>query len=91
MKHQVRFTPQFKKDLKRTAAQGEDIEKIKNIIEAIVHNEKLDKSLLDHPLKGQFSDCGECHIENDLLLIYSLEDDIVKCIRTGTHSELFKK
>lgn len=34
----------------------------------------------------------ECHIEPDWLLIYKIENRllILKLIRTGTHSDLFK-
>lgn len=35
----------------------------------------------------------ECHIEPDWLLIYKTEKDmlILKLIRTGTHSDFFKR
>lgn len=32
----------------------------------------------------------ECHVENDVLLIwFDKEHDIIKAVRTGSHSELF--
>jgi len=33
----------------------------------------------------------DCHIESDWLLIWKEETDVIKLIRTGSHSELFKK
>lgn len=34
----------------------------------------------------------ECHIENDFLIIWFDEDiDIIKLVRLGSHSELFKR
>jgi mRNA interferase YafQ len=40
---------------------------------------------------GEYKDCMECHIESDTLLIWIDENtNIVKLIRLGTHSELFK-
>ena len=49
----------------------------------------------DHALQGEFARCRECHIQPDWLLIYSKESDgelhILNLLRTGTHSDLFKK
>ena len=49
----------------------------------------------DHALQGEFAGCRECHIQPDCLLIYSKESDgelhILNLLRTGTHSDLFKK
>jgi len=35
----------------------------------------------------------ECHIQNDWLLIYQIQNDILvlELTRTGTHADLFKK
>jgi addiction module RelE/StbE family toxin len=61
--------------------------------------EKLSKCRADHEqlqrsiqeLLGEYKDCMECHVESDTLLIWFDEDsNIVKLIRLGTHSELFK-
>ena len=44
-----------------------------------------------HYLIGQYTDHCECHVMNDLLLIW-LQNDTEKTIilvRTGTHSDLF--
>ena len=43
----------------------------------------------DHPLKGEFADCRECHIEPNWLLVYTIEDDNLVLLRTGSHSDLF--
>jgi len=41
------------------------------------------------PLKGNYSDYREFHISGDLLLIYRVEDETLKLVRIGSHSELF--
>ena len=47
----------------------------------------------DHPLKGNYVDCSECHIGGEWLLIYKLEGSgdnaSILFVRTRTHSELF--
>jgi addiction module RelE/StbE family toxin len=58
---------------------------------------QLAEKYLDHPLNGRypkpkgFTDCRECHVCNDRLLVYRFPDDYnVHFIATGTHSDLFK-
>ena len=42
-------------------------------------------------LLGDYKDCMECHIESDTLLIRFDENiNVVKLLRLGTHSELFR-
>jgi len=43
----------------------------------------------DHPLAGQWSDCRDCHIRPDLIVIYRKPDrDTLELVRLGSHSEL---
>ena len=41
-------------------------------------------------LSGDYKGCMECHVENDLLLIW-IDGDIINLVRIGSHSELFGK
>ena len=44
-----------------------------------------------HLLAGEYNGFMECHVENDLLLIWLDEtENIIKLVRLGTHSELFR-
>jgi len=60
-------------------------------IKMIAAGETLAESYKDHPLKGKYTGCRECHITPDWLLIYEIADDelILYLTRTGTHSDLF--
>ncbi len=91
MKYAVKFTSQFKKDLKKAKKQGKDIEKILRVIELLADDKKLPISLHDHELSGDYAGTRECHIEPDWLLVYEkIEETLVlMCYRNGTHSELF--
>jgi len=80
----------FEKDIKRLRRQGKDLNKIKSVMNCLVSETPLDHKLRDHALKGEFSDCRECHIEPDWLLIYLVTDDSIIFIRSGSHAELFK-
>ena len=56
----------------------------------LANNEKLSRQYKVHRLKGEYSDCCECHIEPDWLLIYLNRCDEIVFIRTGSHAELFR-
>jgi len=51
----------------------------------------LNPQLKEHPLQGEYAGSLECHVENDWLLIYKIDDELkeVYFVRTGTHSDLF--
>jgi len=90
LKLKIRRTSQFKRDAKRLLKSGKDIDKLLNIIGMIAEGETLPLQMKDHPLKGEYKDKRDCHIEPDWILIYAVEDNEVILYRTGSHSELFK-
>lgn len=94
----IEFTNSFKKDLKKAKSHIKcDVEMLKLVMNMIVDRELLPAKYLDHPLTGRYpnqkggnTDCRECHVCNDWLLVYRLPDiETVHFIRTGTHSEMF--
>lgn len=91
MKYEIKFTGQFKKDLKLARKQGKDEEKLFEIIDKLANGIDLDPRYRDHALTGNYKGCRECHIEPDWLLIYEIFDDILVLLlnRVGSHSELF--
>lgn len=91
-KLEVRFTAQFKKDLKLARKQGKDVEKLFSVVEKLANREKPDERMRDQALSGDYEGCRECHIEPDWLLVYEVVEDVLVLMlyRTGTHSELFK-
>lgn len=93
MKFEVRFTTQFKKDIKLAKKQGKNLDKLFEVIGILAEGKKLDAIYHDHDLSGNYAGTRECHIEPDWLLIYEIRDDVLVLIlyRIGTHSELFKK
>ena len=92
MKYEVRFTNQFKKDIKLAKKQGKDIDKLFDVIGILANGETLDEKYRDHDLSGNFKGCRECHIEPDWLLIYEIDNNVLVLVlnRVGSHSELFK-
>jgi len=88
----IKPTTKFQKDLKRAVKRGYDISLLLEVIKKLATGEVLDASYNDHPLKGQYKDCRECHIAADWLLIYEKTNDtlILYLTRTGTHADLFE-
>jgi len=84
------YTTQFERDLRLVQRRGKDIEKLKAILTALIHEEPLPERQRDHPLVGNYKGRRECHIEPDWLLIYKLVNDEIIFERTGTHGDLFE-
>lgn len=93
MKYEVKFTTQFKKDLKLAKKQKKDINKLFEVIELLAEGKSLEAKYRDHDLSGNDKGARECHIEPDWLLIYEYRNEILVLVlyRLGTHSEVFDK
>lgn len=93
MRYEVKFTSQFKRDLKLAKKQGKDTEKLFEVVQRLASGETLEERYRDHDLTGNYKGCRECHIEPDWLLVYEILDDVIVLLlyRLGSHSELFKK
>jgi len=90
--YKVRGTKKYKKSFKKLLNAGlvkrEEVEKIINVLKQGL---KLDAKYRDHQLKGKFSQCRECHVRGDLLLVYEKDEEelILVFVNIGTHSQLF--
>lgn len=87
----LKMTGQFKKDLKRIQNNPKKIEHLKTVLLILQETGILPDIYKPHKLQGNYIGFMECHVENDLLLIwYDQEENIIKLVRLGSHSELFK-
>ena len=92
MRYRVKFTNQFKRDLKLAEKQGKDTERLFRVVERLANGETLEPKYRDHDLTGNYKGCRECHIAPDWLLVYGVVEDVLVLMlyRTGSHSELFR-
>lgn len=93
MKYEVKFTNQFKKDIKLAKKQNKDLNKLFDVVNILAEGGILEAKYRDHDLSGEYKGIRECHVEPDWLLVYEIQNDILVLMlyRLGTHSELFKK
>jgi len=86
----LKYTRQFKKDLKKIQNNPKRIACLKKVLILLQETGTLSKEYKPHFLEGIYKGFMECHVESDLLLIWlDVEDNIIKLIRLGSHSELF--
>lgn len=86
----LKFTSQFKKDLKRYKHKTEIIDKLENILNLLAKGLPVPEENRPHILTGNYKGYMECHVESDTLLIWwDKEAGIIKLVRLGSHSELF--
>jgi mRNA interferase YafQ len=85
----VRRSGQFRKDLRLAQRRGRDLAKLADILDILMASRSLPAACRDHPLKGDWRGCLDCHIEPDWLLIYRVTEDEIELVRTGTHADLF--
>ena len=92
-KYTIKYTTQFKKDYKLAKRQNKDIQLLKDLVDLLADGRPLPEKYNDHPLQGNWKGFRECHILPDWLLIYKQEQEVLvlTMVRTGSHSDLFRK
>jgi mRNA interferase YafQ len=83
-------TKTFKKDFKKLKMTDIQYEKYIKFLSILLDGKALPLEARNHNLIGDFSGFKEFHVGGDLLVIYCIEDDILRLTRIGTHSQLFR-
>lgn len=86
---EVIYSTKAKKDLKKHSKDSLKMEALYFVLDRLAKGNPLPIRCRAHTLIGQYSGCLECHIGNDFLLVW-IDCDIIKVVRVGSHSELFK-
>ena len=85
----IELTNAIKKDLKKYKHKKEVLLELQEIIGLLAKKRSLPTKYQDHNLTGNWVNHRECHVRNDVLLIYKIVDEILFLTRFGSHSELF--
>ena len=91
--YRTRSTKTYRKAFKRISRHKDfNDDEFNLLIDLLCQDEEvLPLKYKDHQLKGNFKDYRECHIQNDILLVYKKYEDvlILALVNIGSHSELF--
>ena len=60
------------------------------VLTRLVNEEVLEARYKVHALRGDYVKHLECHIELGFLLIWTVTDEEIRFIRTGSHADLFE-
>lgn len=90
-------TKRFEKELSLMCKRGKKIEKlikltdclVTNINDGVEHHLLLPPRYSLHKVVNSFN-IWDCRIEPDWLLLYYLDEEVLRLERTGTHSDIFK-
>ncbi len=86
------FLPQktFKKDAKKHQDVFYSPEWIE-VADCLLSGVDMPAKYRDHQLKGNLKQFRECHVRNDLLLVYAINEEVqgIELYRLATHSEYF--
>ena len=89
----IKYGKKFKQDYRRVLSRGYKKQELEKTINLIANEIELPPSYRDHQLENSrnYKGLRECHIQPNWLLIYRVEKDLelLRLIRTGTHSDLF--
>lgn len=90
MKYKIQTTTKFERSVKRLSEEDQD--KVWQVIYTIAGGNRLSARYRDHPLKGNKQGRRDCHVKPDLVLIYSLDKDVLvlTAVDVGSHSIVFR-
>jgi mRNA interferase YafQ len=84
------FTNRFKKDFELVKKRNYDLTLLEKIFTSLMETGTVPSLNKPHKLQGKYTDCFECHIKADWLLIWTINsNNEIILIRTGSHSDLF--
>ena len=89
----IKFTGEFKRQMKMCERRGYDMELLREAIRILSTEGKLPEKYLSHQLHGDRKGQWECHIQPNWLLVWEQYEQelVLVMLNTGTHSDLFSK
>ena len=87
---QLKRHKHFRKDELKVKLTDEQYVKRIKYLSLILQNKELPSEARDHSLLGEYKGFREFHLGGDILMIYTVVDNVLYLQRIGTHSQLFK-
>lgn len=89
---QYELTKAFKRDIAKLAKSHPEIlvsDRYTKAFNDLLNGEELPEIYKAHALSGDMVGIRDCHIYNDLVLLYEMREDVISFIRLASHSEIF--
>ncbi len=83
-------TSKFERDLKYYKKKHVDLSSLEELIDCFEFELDIPAKFKLHRLKGDMAGYMECHIKDDILLLYIDGNDSVTLLRLASHDDLFK-
>ena len=77
------------KDYQKIKMSDDQYKKYIEFVYLLLNRNSLPTYARDHCLIGNFVGFREFHVGGDLLVVYCIEDDILRLTRIGSHSQIF--
>jgi mRNA interferase YafQ len=93
MIYEIAITKRYKTSLKRVSQHRNfSRAELDKVVTLLCEGKKLPAKYKDHQLSGTLIDYRECHIKNDLLLMYQIDNNVLVLVLVdiGNHSTLFR-
>ena len=90
MRYDVKFTSQFKKDLKLAQKQNRALEKLFAVVDILASGNTLEPRFRDHEHSGTYKGTRECHVEPAWLLVYEIRNDVLVLMFLTNHGPVVK-
>ncbi len=84
------YLPVVKKDKDRMTRRGKDVAKLLEAVYILATKGVLLVRYRAHKLRGEYEGCWEFHLESDWILVYTVTEDMITVLRTGSHADLFE-
>ncbi len=94
MNYEVVTTQTYRKALRRLSRSGQPVlRELEAVITLLCSGDALPAKYRDHSLSGNLTGIRECHVQSDLLLMYTRDETVLVLvlINIGSHTKLFKK
>ena len=90
--YKIETTNRFEKDILLAKKQKRGIAELAHVLNLLEKGEQIPEKYQNHKLKNIKPATWDLHVEPDWVLLYIKDDKnkIIKLVRIGSHSELFK-
>jgi mRNA interferase YafQ len=87
----IHETAKYRRDVRRVIRRGKNRALLDAVVNTLREEKPLDPKHRDHALHGSLEGFRDCHIENDWVLVYAVNNKelILTLSQTGAHADIF--